>query len=533
MTTVADLLLARAEDDNVALLFEGRSWSWRQVVTASQERAAWLADTVDPNRPPHVGLLLGNTPDYVFSLFGAALAGCCIVGVNTTRRGDELLRDIRHTECQFVVTDAGHRHLIPAVSEVVLTEDAPWLGSGPFAGPLPQRDALWLLIFTSGSTSAPKAVRCTQGRMANRSNLGFRATDVLYCAMPLIHGNALSSNLLPGLAGGSTIALREVFSASQWLPDVRDCGATFANMVGRALGYVLATPPGPQDRDHTLRVVLAPESSPRDTKAFTDRFGVPVISGYGQSEGAIVLMPVGKEGALGTPAPGLDIAVVDADTMEERARARFDDGGLLLNSEEAVGELVRRDGSSGFEGYWRNDEAEGDRLRNGWFWSGDLAYRDADDVFWFAGRAGDWLRVDSENFAAAPIERIISRCPGVTGVVVVGVPDAQGGDQVLAAIEGDVTPTSFAAFLDAQTDLGTKWAPRYVRVCRVLPVTANDKVDRRPIKSEAWLTTDTVWWRPPGSANYRVFTDEDRAALHEDFTQHGRAAALPGSGAPD
>jgi fatty-acyl-CoA synthase len=532
MTTVADLLLARSDDDTTGLVFEGTSWSWRQVVAASQQRAAWLAATIDPGRPPHVGLLLGNRPDYVVSLFGAALAGCCIVGINATRRGDELLRDIRHTECQFVVTDAGHRSLIPDVDEVVLVEDAPWHQADAYTGALPDQDALWLLIFTSGSTSAPKAVRCTQGRMANRAGLGFRSKDVLYCAMPLIHGNALSSNLLPGLAGGATIALREVFSASQWLPDVRDCGATFANMVGRALGYILATPAGPHDRDHSLRVVLAPESSPRDTKAFAERFGVPVISGYGQSEGAIVLLPVGKEGALGTPAPGTDIAVVDPDTREEKAPARFSDGGLLLNSEDAVGELVRRDGSSGFEGYWRNPEAEGDRLRDGWFWSGDLAYRDADDVFWFAGRSGDWLRVDSENFAAAPIERIISRCPGITGVVVVGVPDAQGGDQVLAAVEGDFDPSSFATFLGAQSDLGTKWSPRYVRVCPALPVTANDKVDRRPIKAAAWLTTDPVWWRPPGLEAYQRFTPDDRAALQDEFTQHGRASALPGSGAP-
>ena len=62
---------------------------------------------------------------------------------------------------------------------------------------------------------------------------------------------------------------------------------------------------------------------------------------------------------------------------------------------------------SKFEGYYNNPEADAERTRNGWYWSGDLAYRDEEGIFYFAGRTGDWLRVDSENFAAAPVERIL------------------------------------------------------------------------------------------------------------------------------
>ena len=70
---------------------------------------------------------------------------------------------------------------------------------------------------------------------------------------------------------------------------------------------------------------------------------------------------------------------------------------------------------SSFEGYYNNPEAEAERTRNGWYWSGDLAYRDEEGIFYFAGRTGDWLRVDSENFAAAPVERILGRFPGAHG----------------------------------------------------------------------------------------------------------------------
>ena len=94
--------------------------------------------------------------------------------------------------------------------------------------------------------------------------------------------------------------------------------------------------------------------------------------------------------------------VVDPATGDECPPARFDDDGRLLNAEEAIGELVSKDGGAGFEGYWHNDEAERARLRDGWYWTGDLAYRDEAGFFYFAGRDHDWLRVDGENFAAAP-----------------------------------------------------------------------------------------------------------------------------------
>ena len=116
-------------------------------------------------------------------------------------------------------------------------------------------------------------------------------------------------------------------------------------------------------------------------------------------------------------------------------RAVFDAEGRLTNPAEAIGELVGRATLSNFEGYYNNPEAEAERTRNGWYWSGDLAYRDDEGIFYFAGRTGDWLRVDSENFAAAPVERILGRFPGFRGVAVFAVPDARTGDQVMAAAE--------------------------------------------------------------------------------------------------
>jgi acyl-CoA synthetase (AMP-forming)/AMP-acid ligase II len=134
-----------------------------------------------------------------------------------------------------------------------------------------------------------------------------------------------------------------------------------------------------------------------------------------------------------------------------------------VNGDEAIGELVNR-APNPFEGYWKNQAADTERTRRGWFWSGDLFFRDQDGWFHFAGRAEDRLRVDGENLAAAVVEEILARFPDAVAAAVRAVPDPASGDQVMAALalrEGaGFDPDAFAAFLAGQPDLGAKIAPR-------------------------------------------------------------------------
>src|SRR5262249_47325420 len=230
----------------------------------------------------------------------------------------------------------------------------------PEAAALPGPETLFVLIFTSGSTGAPKAVRGTQGRFAALgTRMPFGPDDVLYCPMPLFHGNALASNFVPALTSGATIALRRRFSATAFFEDIRRYDATYFNTVGRALSYVLATPPSPDDRKHRVKFGLAPESSPTDAAAFRERFGIPLVGGYGSSEGAIIITPIrdGKPGALGVPTPGSDVAVVDPATGNECPRADVDDNGSIIGGGDVIGEIVRRDPQLVFEGYYNNDDA--------------------------------------------------------------------------------------------------------------------------------------------------------------------------------
>jgi len=542
MTTIASLLIDRRDDDGTALVAGDRSWTWREVVEESAVRAAALP-------PGHVGVLLENVPEYVFVLFGAALAGSVVVGINPTRRGEELAGDVRHTDCEVVLSDTAQAPLLDGldVAPVVRVDGAEWQGvldrhrDAAIPASLPAEDDLYLLLFTSGSTGAPKAVRVSQGRAARTaaaSGVAFTNDDVLYCAMPLFHGNALLANLFPALVKGASVVLRPRFSASAFLADVRRHNCTYFNYVGRALSYILATPESADDRDNRLKWGLGSEASPRDIAEFRRRFGCFVVEGYGSSENAVVIQPTPDmpPEALGRPKEGLDVAVIDPATGKECPPAQFGPDRRLLNPAEAIGEIVGRNGLSSFEGYYNNPEAEAERTRAGWYWTGDLGYRDAGGIFYFAGRTADWLRVDGENFAAGPVERILGRFPGVAAVVVYAVPDPRTADQVMAAVEMDAgvefDADAFASFLAAQPDLGTKWSPRFVRLVESLPLTATRKIDRKPLRSAGWVTSDPVWWRPSRDEPYRRLTDDDAAALHEEFRAAGRLGVLGTLGRP-
>jgi fatty-acyl-CoA synthase len=302
--------------------------------------------------------------------------------------------------------------------------------------------------------------------------------------------------------------------------------------VGRALAYLLAQPSTADDADNRLVWCLGTEASPQDRHEFQRRFGCHVVESYSSSEGAVVITPFSGMplDALGRPREGVDVAVLDPATGEECAPARFTAAGRLANPGEAIGEIVGRDGLSSFEGYYANPEADAERGRDGWYWTGDLGYRDEAGTFWFAGRTSDWLRVDGENFAAGPVERILERLPGVAVVVVYAVPDPRTGDQVMAALElepgASFDADGFAPFLAAQPDLGTKWAPRFVRVVDAIPLTATGKVDRKPLRAERWDTADPIWWRPAAGGPYRRLTADDVRELRQAFLDAGREAML-------
>ena len=509
--TVQQLLRERVDQATVAVRYDDRTWTWREHLAEASAEAAALIALADPDRPLHVGTLLGNTPDMLRSMAAAGLGGYVLCGINTTRRGDGLVADVRRAECQLLVTDAEHRPLLDGIDlegvRVLDTSSAEWSDLLAGAGPLtPHREVeamdTLMMIFTSGTSGEPKAVRVAHLMVLfSGLNLVERFTmtpdDVCYLSMPLFHSNAVVAGWAVAIGSGAAMVPAR-FSASRFLSDVRRHGATYMNYVGKPLAYVLATPEKSDDADNPLRVAFGNEASDRDIDEFARRFGCKVMDGFGSTELAVIITREDgtPKGSIGKGFDG--VAIYNSEAVTECAVAVFDETGALANADEAVGELVNTQGAGYFQGYYNDQAANDERMRHGMYWSGDLAYRDADGWIYLAGRTADWMRVDGENLAAGPIERILMRLDVVSRVAVYAVPDEHVGDQVMAAIvlrdETSLTPDSFEEFLAAQPDLSPKAWPRYVRIASDLPSTATNKVLKRELALEGATPGDGVLW---------------------------------------
>jgi fatty-acyl-CoA synthase len=558
----ADLFRRNATDPAVAerpaVRFGELTWTHRAYVAESLRWANLLLahrPAGASDRPTHVGVLLDNTPDYLFALGGAAFAGATLVGLNPTRTGEHLLRDLTHTDVDLIVTEpahlgeladldlggrpvlVSHRYGVPRSNEVVPGDDldealASVSGDDPHVDVSP--DDRWALIFTSGTSGAPKAVICTQRRLLVTGNrmvamLDVGPDDVGYIAMPLFHSNAVMVGWAPSIVAGASVGLARRFSVSNWLPDVRRYGATWFNYTGKPLSYLVASPEQPDDGDNSLRVAFGNEGAPRVVDEFARRFGVEVIDAFGATEGGIALERDAspKVGAMGVAGP--TIRVVDEEGRE-CPPAELDADGRLLNAQECVGEIVNTAGAGPFEGYYNNQEATDRATRDGWYWSGDLGYLDADRYLYFAGRTAEWIRVDGENFPAGPIADAISSHADVVVAVAYGVPDVEAGDQVMAALvlrEGATfDPAAMAAWLDREAGIGPKWRPQWLRVAAELPTTGTNKVVTRTLARQKFrldqVGTDQLWRRTKGADAYAPFGPAEEAALRVEFETIGR-----------
>lgn len=561
--SVGDLLRRSATEhpDRPFLAFEDTTLTFGETFRCAARYGHLLRGLSDPGRPFHVGLLLENRPEFVLAELGLALAGGVVVGLNPTRRGEHLARDVTFSDCQAVVTEprfaplladappTGARILVasrwddPGIAPPAIgTPLEPLLAAQPESDPngTATDDDLFLLVFTSGTTAAPKAVRRTHGRLCFLAHgaalmaMDLTPADTIYCAMPLFHANSQILGLGAALAVGARLALARRFSKTRFLADVRRHGATIFNYVGSPLAYVMDTPERPDDADNPLRLAYGNEGPRQYLDAFARRFACRVVDAYGASEVGVSFTRQDGDppGALGLPPPG--VVILD-ETGAECPSGTLDAHGRLTDPARAIGEIVNVGGCGFFEGYYKNDDATATRTRGGRYYTGDLGWRDADGYVYFAGRDAEWLRVDGENFLARPIETILARHPDVFLAAVYGVPDAEAGDRVMTAIVlragARFDAAAFATWLDAQPDLSPKWRPTYVRLVPDLRRTETNKVLKRDLAREAFLAPggpDPLFWRPRGVEAFRPFTPADLDGLRAQFARAGNAGRLVG-----
>ena len=470
--TVQQLLRERASDDTPGVRYGDRTWTWREHIAEASAEAAALIGLADPDRPLHVGVLLGNTPDMLRAMAAAGLGGYVLCGINTTRRGEGLAADVRRAECQLLVTDAEHRHLLDGLDlpgvRVLDTSTSEWsdLLARCAEELVPHREVeamdTFMMIFTSGTSGDPKAVQVAH-LMVLFSGLNlvgrFDITpeDVCYLSMPLFHSNAVVAGWAVALAGGAAMAPAK-FSASRFLEDVRAYGATYMNYVGRPLAYVLATPEQPDDADNPLRVAFGNEAGDRDIDEFSRRFGCTVMDGFGSTELAVIIT---RE--EGTPT-GLDrqglrgrrhLRLGDGDRVRRRGVRRARCAGERRRGGRGAGRTRRAPATS------RATTTTSRRTASGCA-TGCTGRATSPTATPTAGSTSPVARPTgcASTARTSPRRRSSGSSPGwrrSTGSRCTPCPDAHVGDQVMAAVvlqdDATLTPEELEAFLAEQPDL--------------------------------------------------------------------------------
>ena len=487
------------------------------------------------------GLLMRNRPDYLAAWMGVSLTGAATALLNTELPAPSLAHCLTASGVRELIVEPALFETARAACAGLVNPPELWVlgaceGSRRLdlaladqsEAQLPARPAISLSspalhIFTSGTTGLPKAAIVSHRRMLSWAGwfagmADTTADDVMYDCLPLFHsvGGVAATGAV--LLNGGKVVLRERFSASAFWDDIRTEGCTLFQYIGELCRYLLASPPGPDDRRHDLRLVIGNGMRPEVWSDFVERFSPGrVLEFYAATEGVFTLCNAeGRVGAIGRFPPfvarnapaelvRLDPATGDIsrDTNVLAIRCGVDEPG------EAVG-LV--DPSRGFDGY-ADKAASAAKLAHDlfspgdlWFRTGDLMRKDAEGFFYFVDRLGDTFRWKGENVATTEVASAVSSCPGVVAAIVFGIAvDGREGRAGMAVLS--TTKVFDLKGLEAElaARLPTYARPVFLRLTSELSMTETLKHRSADYSAQGFdpdVVNDPLYWRDPQSGCY-------------------------------
>ncbi len=498
---------ARSAPERLALRFEEERYTYGELsrhVTAFAQ--ALLRRGLKPGE--RVALFLENSPAFVIAYLGVQYAHGVVVLVNTQYRQVELDHLLTDSEARACITgSAGAAELAPLLPGLpalqwLITVEPPEVALPPSltvfsfdalrAEPvdtqrlmtLPGDIHLAALGYTSGTTGRSKGAMLHQHQMlanvrAVTQAWRWTAEDRLLLTLPLFHTHGLMVGLHGTLYSGASVDLRRRFVASEVLEALRDDPTlTLFFGVPTMYGRLLEESQRTGVRPRNLRLMVS-GSAPLSAQLFQDieaTFGQRILERYGMTETIMnTTNPYEGErrpGTVGMPFPGQEARVV-----EVRTRKPVPDGEL--------GEIEVR-GPHVFTGYWRRPEATQEAFdEDGWFRTGDLGLRDTEGYFHITGRARELIISGGFNIYPREVEEVLAQHPSVAEVAVLGLPDPDFGEQVVAVVvpaAGQPAPEPLALVDWCRERLASFKKPRRVELVAALPRNALGKVQKHVLR---------------------------------------------------
>lgn len=502
---------AEQKPDHAALVWaprdgNGRRWTYSELLADVKRMAAGLAEKgIEPG--DRVLIHAENCPEMVLAWLGCATLGAVAVTTNTKSVGAEMTYFAEHTRAVAAITQPGFVDMLtqaaPGLRWIAVTEDNS--GEAPTeeqraasqdcerfdallgdADAFTPRDADPMLpfgiMFTSGTTSRPKAVVHTHANAIWASRIGPRnidlGTDDTYLIYPpFFHVNAQSWSLFAVLGVGATAVLMPKWSQSRFWPVIVENEVTHVSVMPFAMA-ALGDPNKP--KDHHLRVGVFGLLLPDLDKAF----GIDLYACYGMTE-TITHATNGKPAdglppsSMGRVTPGYEIAVVDQETGE------------LCNTDE-TGELWLR-GTRGiqlFLEYADNPEANEKAFEDGWFKTGDMVKVGPGGAIFYQERDKDLLKVGGENVSAKEVEDVVGQHPAVRSVAVVAKSDDFLSEVPVAFVipatpEVDESTVSDEIIAACEGRLASFKVPRAVYFVEAFPTGTLDKILKNELRKLA------------------------------------------------
>ncbi|MFV0375023.1 class I adenylate-forming enzyme family protein [Microbacterium sp.] len=508
LRVLRDLLAEHAAQtpDAPALVFERESGEVTEFTYAQLEaqtdRLAAGFESLGVTKGQKVALRLTNRWEFVLSWFALAKLGAVAVPIIATITQSETDFTLERADIEVVVTDPTWvplyqqgaspllRHIvavdnpdIPRQAGTVPFEQLLEAGSDYTRHDIAPRD-VQQMMFTSGSTSAPKCVMLTQANAMNvgdrlARSLGLRPGDRNLSPLPFFHANCQGNAVLSSITAGATAVILERFSVRHYWEQVRRHGATIGTLA--LPGAMLALEPTELDAQNDMRMAFAGTPLPPDrTAEFEKRFGITLILGYGLTEAStdVVITPLfapRRSPSVGLPTPGRIVRILDDDGVEVPQGER---GEVVLQAEP---------GDTVMLGYYKDDVATAEALHDGYLFTGDLGHFDDHGYLYFDGRKKDIIKRAGENVAALEVENALVTHEQVLEAAVFGVPDEVLGERVMAVVilreEDSVDEEALLAHLTPI--LAPFKVPSEIEIRTELPRTGIGKIVKPQLRAEA------------------------------------------------
>jgi long-chain acyl-CoA synthetase len=490
LSSVLEQALA-GQRDRPAVRMDDLVLTYGQLHDAAAKVTSLLASAgIQPG--DRVGLMLPNVPAFPIAFFGALGAGAVVVPMNPLLKSREVGYYLGDSGAKLIFawhTAAGEaaKGAADAGAQVVAV-DEPDL-SGPLAGRAPQRE--WVhaaddddavILYTSGTTGTPKGAQLTHGGLTRnasltaRTLLGNNPDDVMMGCLPLFHVFGLTCGLNATVTAGGTLTLLPRFDPGKALEIIARDRVTIFEGVPTMYAAMLHYPDADPAHAASLRVCVSGGAAmPVEIlRGFEEKFGCIILEGYGLSETSPVASfnhpdKVRKPGSVGTPVEGVEMRLVG-------------DGGATVPAGE-VGEIAIR-GHNVMKGYWGRPEATAEAIPDGWFRTGDLARVDEDGYYFIVDRKKEMIIRGGYNVYPREIEEVLHEHPAVAEAAVVGIPHAELGEEVGAAVAlkpgATATPEELRAF--TRERVAAYKYPRHVWLVAELPKGPTGKILRREVR---------------------------------------------------